>query len=48
MADDKRGREKQADDDERRQLERDIEAAVSRGDEPEPPVDPADLADIEL
>lgn len=48
MADNKAGREKQADDDERRQLERDIEAAVARGDEPEPPVDPADLADLEL
>lgn len=39
MADDKRGREKQARDAERRQQERDIETELERGDEREPPVD---------
>jgi hypothetical protein len=38
MADDKRGREKQARDADRRQRERDIGAELERGDEPEPPV----------
>ncbi|QLC35061.1 hypothetical protein EFA46_012450 (plasmid) [Halarchaeum sp. CBA1220] len=39
MADDKRGREKQARDAERRQQERDIATELERGDELEPPVD---------
>jgi hypothetical protein len=37
MADDKRGREKQADDAERRQRERELAEARKRGDEAEPP-----------
>ena len=37
MADTKRGREKQADDETRRQLKRDIREARERGDEAEPP-----------
>jgi hypothetical protein len=36
MADTKEGREKQADDEDRRQRERDIKEAISRGDELEP------------
>ena len=36
MADDKNGREKQADDEERRQRERELQEAVERGDEAEP------------
>lgn len=36
MADDKRGREKQADDRERRQRERELEEALDRAEEPEP------------
>lgn len=47
MADDKRAREKQADDAERRQRKRDVEAAVERGDEPEPPVDEAALGEVD-
>ncbi|MBV0923383.1 hypothetical protein KTS45_04150 [Halomicroarcula limicola] len=47
MADDKSGREKQARDAERRQRERDIVAELERGDETEPPVDPAELDDLE-
>lgn len=39
MADDKRAREKQARDADRRQRERDVEAALARSDEPEPPVE---------
>ena len=46
MADDKRGREKQADDAERRQRERAIAAELERGDEPEPPVIAEELADL--
>ncbi|OTF07421.1 hypothetical protein [Halorubrum sp. SD612] len=41
MADDKSGREKQAADDDKRQRERDMEAAQRRGDEAEPPIDDA-------
>jgi len=47
MADDKRGREKQARDAERRQQERDIETERERGDEREPPVEATTLGDIE-
>jgi len=47
MADDKRSREKQARDEDRRQRERDVEAAVERAAEPEPPVPPAALDDLE-
>ena len=36
MADDKQGREKQADDEERQQRKREIEEARTRADEPEP------------
>lgn len=39
MADDKSGRDDQADDAERRQREREIRTELERGDEPEPPVD---------
>ncbi|WP_227134203.1 DUF5789 family protein [Halorubellus salinus] len=47
MADNKSGREKQADDADRRQRERDMKAAVARADEPEPPVDPAELVELD-
>ncbi|WP_137286312.1 DUF5789 family protein [Halorussus salinisoli] len=47
MADNKKGRDKQADDAERRQRERDVAAELSRGDEVEPPVEAGELADIE-
>lgn len=42
MPDTKEGREKQAADEERRQLERDIEDARTRGDELEPPAEDED------
>jgi len=47
MADDKQGRDKQAHDAERRQRERAIQAELERYDETEPPVDDAELDDIE-
>jgi len=47
MADDKRGRDKQAQDAKRRQREREIATELERGDEPEPPIEMADLADLE-
>lgn len=47
MADDKRGREKQARDEANRQRERDVSAYLARGDEPEPPVEPAELTELE-
>ena len=47
MADDKSGRDKQADDAERRQREREIATELERGDEREPPVGAAELADLE-
>lgn len=47
MADDKSGREKQAQNDERRQRERAIAEELERADEPEPPVDPSALAYFE-
>ena len=48
MADNKRGRDKQADDEERRQRQRAIRTELERGDEPEQPVDPSELATVEL
>lgn len=39
MADSKEGREKQADDENRRQQERELSEARARGDEPEPPLE---------
>jgi hypothetical protein len=39
MADNKKGRDKQADDEERRQRERELEEARDRADEAEPPHD---------
>jgi len=47
MADDKRGRDKQAHDAEKRQQEREIDAELERGDEIEPPVEAEELADFE-
>lgn len=47
MADDRRGRDEQADREERRQRERDVAEELERGDEPEPPVDATDLDDLE-
>ena len=47
MADDKKGRDKQARDADRRQRERDIAAELERGDETEPPTDEAELDDFE-
>lgn len=47
MPDDKSGRDKQAQDAERRQRKREIQAELERGDEPEPPVDPSELAYFE-
>jgi len=47
MADDKKGRDKQARDEERRQREREIASELERGDEPEPPVEPETLAELE-
>jgi hypothetical protein len=47
MADDKRGREKKTADAERRQRTRDIATELEHGDDPEPPVDPEELADID-
>jgi hypothetical protein len=47
MADDKRGREDQAQDAERRQREREVATELERGDEARPPVDTTDLADLE-
>lgn len=47
MADDKRGRDKQARNADRRQRERDITAELERMDETEPPVDESELGDLE-
>lgn len=47
MADDKKGRDKQARDTVRRQLKREIAEEVERMDESEPPIDPAALAYFE-
>lgn len=47
MADDKRGRDKQARDADRRQRERAVAAELERMDETEPPVEEADLGDLE-
>jgi hypothetical protein len=43
MADNKSGRDKQADDERRRQHQRDIVAELERSDETEPPIDAAEL-----
>ncbi|AEM56293.1 hypothetical protein HISP_03450 [Haloarcula hispanica N601] len=47
MADNKNGREAQAQNEERRQRERAITEELERADEPEPPVDPTELAYFE-
>lgn len=47
MADDKQGRDKQAHDEERRQRERELETALERRDEPEPPVPATELGELE-
>lgn len=47
MPDDKRGRDKQAHDQDRRQRERDLAVELERMDESEPPVQTVDLEDIE-
>jgi len=47
MADDKRGRDKQAHDEERRQRERELETELQRGEEPEPPIPAAELSELE-
>ncbi|WP_227357487.1 DUF5789 family protein [Haladaptatus salinisoli] len=47
MADNKRGRDKQAHDVERRQQEREIATELERADELEPPVEAEELADFE-
>jgi hypothetical protein len=47
MADDKRGRDKQAHDAERRQQEREIATELERRDEVEPPVNAEELANFE-
>lgn len=47
MADNKSGRDKQADDQARRRRERDLELELARGDEPEPPIEPEALDDLE-
>lgn len=46
MGDNKRGRDKQAHDEKRRQQERAVETALERGDEKEPPLNTADLDDV--
>lgn len=48
VADDKRGRDKQAQDADRRQRERDIIAELERWEETEPPVDERELGDLEV
>jgi hypothetical protein len=48
VADDKRGRDKQAQDANRRQRERDILAELERWEETEPPVDERELGDLEV
>lgn len=48
MADDKNGRDKQAQDAEKRQRKREMAAEIERGDEAEPPVEIDSLIDIEL
>jgi hypothetical protein len=47
MADDKTGRDKQAQDAERRQRKREIAAELERGDEPEPPFETDSLVTLE-
>jgi predicted RNA-binding Zn ribbon-like protein len=47
MVDNKSGRDKQADDERKRQLERDMLEQRERGDETKPPVDPETLDEFE-
>lgn len=47
MADDKNGREKQAQDAEKRQRERELATELERGDESEPPIESTELAAFE-
>lgn len=47
MADDKQGRDEQAHNADRRQRERDLRTELERRDEAEPPVDDADLEELE-
>lgn len=47
MADDKSGRDKQARDADRRRRERDLRTELERGDEPEPPIEPEALEELE-
>ncbi|NHX36432.1 MULTISPECIES: DUF5789 family protein [Halolamina] len=47
MADDKRGRDKQAQDADRRQRERALQAELERYDEAEPPIEDAELDELE-
>lgn len=47
MADNRRGRDKKARDGDRRQRERAIATELERMDEPEPPLEPSDLAAVE-
>lgn len=47
MADDKRGRDKQARDEDNRQRRRDMVEELERGDETEPPVDASALGELE-
>ncbi|UPV76779.1 hypothetical protein M0R89_21545 (plasmid) [Halorussus limi] len=47
MADNKSGRDQQADDAERRQRERDLASELERHDEPKPPVETTELSDLE-
>lgn len=48
MADDKSGRDKQADDAEKRQRERDVDTYLERRDEMEPSVEPEELTELEM
>ncbi|WP_136687109.1 DUF5789 family protein [Halorhabdus amylolytica] len=47
MADDKRGRDKQAHDEERRQRERELETELRRREEPEPSIEATELGELE-
>lgn len=47
MADNKKGRDKKAHDEERRQREREIATELERGEQPEPPIDPSELGVLE-
>ncbi|MFW5903122.1 MAG: hypothetical protein ACOCS7_00130 [Halolamina sp.] len=47
MADNKKGRDKKAHDEEGRQREREIATELERGEQPEPPIDPSELGVLE-